>query len=318
MSANETTLLNRIINYMSISGKNQLHLNDFYKRFNDIKPSTIRGRINEAVGTKLMRINRGTYVLISQDAKALIEEGNTLYLIPQIIKACLYYDMLFLDIPYSTGGQKSGNRSIIDYNLITPEQFEKIIVEIQKMLKTEDSQLYFMMAGGKSSARDAMKYFDKFKKTSLIDTAQGSFTKLTKNGKQANMGKYPMPPEKIHIFTHSGKIVNQEELELDFRLERAPLPKQGGYPTAKPLELLKRIVKQSTKKGDLVGDFFAGSGITLEACLQLERACHVIDIADESIRRMKEIVKKYLDSAVTDVTLQKTISPKLQQSFLFT
>lgn len=42
-----------------------------------------------------------------------------------------------------------------------------------------------------------------------------------------------------------------------------------GYPTQKPLGILKRIVQASSKPGDLVLDFFAGSGTTGEACLTL-------------------------------------------------
>ena len=38
-----------------------------------------------------------------------------------------------------------------------------------------------------------------------------------------------------------------------------------GYPTQKPLQLLERIVEAHSNPGDLVADFFSGSGTTLEA-----------------------------------------------------
>lgn len=38
-----------------------------------------------------------------------------------------------------------------------------------------------------------------------------------------------------------------------------------GYPTQKPVSLLKRIISASTNPGDLVADFFCGSGTTLVA-----------------------------------------------------
>jgi site-specific DNA-methyltransferase (adenine-specific) len=44
-----------------------------------------------------------------------------------------------------------------------------------------------------------------------------------------------------------------------------------GYATQKPLELMKRIVESCTKEGDLVGDFFSGSGSLLEAAESLGR-----------------------------------------------
>ena len=44
-----------------------------------------------------------------------------------------------------------------------------------------------------------------------------------------------------------------------------------GYPTQKPLELLERIITIYTKKGDIVADFFCGSGTTLVAAQKLGR-----------------------------------------------
>lgn len=50
-----------------------------------------------------------------------------------------------------------------------------------------------------------------------------------------------------------------------------------GYPTQKPLALLKRIVSSSSNRGDLVLDPFCGCGTTLEAAHQLERAWIGVD-----------------------------------------
>jgi site-specific DNA-methyltransferase (adenine-specific) len=50
-----------------------------------------------------------------------------------------------------------------------------------------------------------------------------------------------------------------------------------GYPTQKPLGILKRIVQASSNPGDRVLDFFAGSGTTGAACLELGRYFTLID-----------------------------------------
>lgn len=50
-----------------------------------------------------------------------------------------------------------------------------------------------------------------------------------------------------------------------------------GYPTQKPLGILRRIVQASSKPNDLVLDFFAGSGSTGQACLELDRRFWMID-----------------------------------------
>jgi site-specific DNA-methyltransferase (adenine-specific) len=50
-----------------------------------------------------------------------------------------------------------------------------------------------------------------------------------------------------------------------------------GYPTQKPLGVLSRIVAASSNPGDLVLDFFAGSGTTGAACLALGRPFVLVD-----------------------------------------
>ncbi len=50
-----------------------------------------------------------------------------------------------------------------------------------------------------------------------------------------------------------------------------------GYPTQKPLELLRRIVAASSRPDDLVLDCFAGSGTTGAACLELGRRFVLVD-----------------------------------------
>ncbi len=44
-----------------------------------------------------------------------------------------------------------------------------------------------------------------------------------------------------------------------------------GYPTQKPIAILRRIIAASSNPGDHVLDFFAGSGTTGAACLELGR-----------------------------------------------
>jgi site-specific DNA-methyltransferase (adenine-specific) len=50
-----------------------------------------------------------------------------------------------------------------------------------------------------------------------------------------------------------------------------------GYPTQKPLPLLDRIVRASSHPGDLVADFFAGSGTTGVAAMRLGRRFLLVD-----------------------------------------
>ncbi len=56
-----------------------------------------------------------------------------------------------------------------------------------------------------------------------------------------------------------------------------------GYPTQKPEKLLERIIKASTNKGDLVLDFFCGSGTTLATAEKLNRRWIGCDIGKLAI-----------------------------------
>lgn len=61
-----------------------------------------------------------------------------------------------------------------------------------------------------------------------------------------------------------------------------------GYPTQKPLGVLKRIINASSNPGDMVLDFFAGSGTTGAAALELGRKFYLIDDNAEAIEVMKK------------------------------
>ena len=50
------------------------------------------------------------------------------------------------------------------------------------------------------------------------------------------------------------------------------------HPTMKPVPLIARLIKNSTKKGDAVLDPFGGSGTTLITCEQLKRRCAMVEL----------------------------------------
>lgn len=63
-----------------------------------------------------------------------------------------------------------------------------------------------------------------------------------------------------------------------------------GYPTQKPIELLDRIIRASTNKGDVVFDPFAGCGTTIYAAVKNERRWIGCDIAILAIKLVREIL----------------------------
>jgi site-specific DNA-methyltransferase (adenine-specific) len=61
-----------------------------------------------------------------------------------------------------------------------------------------------------------------------------------------------------------------------------------GYPTQKPLGVLRRIITASSNPGDTVLDFFAGSGTTGAACAELGRDFVLVDDNPEAIAVMRQ------------------------------
>lgn len=61
-----------------------------------------------------------------------------------------------------------------------------------------------------------------------------------------------------------------------------------GYPTQKPEGILRRIIQASSKPGDLVIDFFAGSGTTAAVAAALDRRFVMVDQNPEAIAVISE------------------------------
>ncbi|MEZ7857072.1 MAG: site-specific DNA-methyltransferase [Aquiluna sp.] len=73
-----------------------------------------------------------------------------------------------------------------------------------------------------------------------------------------------------------------------------------GYPTQKPLGILRRIISASSRPGDRVLDFFAGSGTTAQAAFELKRQFVVVDQNPESI----EVITSRLNALGVEYVLQ--------------
>jgi DNA modification methylase len=68
------------------------------------------------------------------------------------------------------------------------------------------------------------------------------------------------------------------------------------HPTMKPVELIERALRNSSKAGDLVVDLFGGSGSTLIACERRDRNARLMELdpkyADVIVQRWQEYTGK--------------------------
>lgn len=72
-----------------------------------------------------------------------------------------------------------------------------------------------------------------------------------------------------------------------------PKPQRSSlHPTMKPIPLLRHLILNSSKVGDIVWDGFGGSGSTLIACVQTRRVCVMTEISSEYCQTILDRVRK--------------------------
>ena len=74
-----------------------------------------------------------------------------------------------------------------------------------------------------------------------------------------------------------------------------------GYPTQKPVNLLERIIKASSGKGDLVLDPFCGCGTTVHAAQNLGRRWIGIDICVNACKVIEQRLRGHFDTLWSEV-----------------
>jgi site-specific DNA-methyltransferase (adenine-specific) len=70
----------------------------------------------------------------------------------------------------------------------------------------------------------------------------------------------------------------------------------NGYPTEKPVDLLRILIEQSSEPGELVADPFCGSGSTGEAALGLGRRFAGADILPDAVQRAARRLAEFTEN----------------------
>lgn len=84
-------------------------------------------------------------------------------------------------------------------------------------------------------------------------------------------------------YLDKGKGVPIQSLWADLPALHSQSGERLGYPTQKPLSLLRRIIETSSNEGDLILDAYCGCGTTIDAAQTLKRRWIGIDITYQSI-----------------------------------
>ena len=94
-------------------------------------------------------------------------------------------------------------------------------------------------------------------------------------------------PSRKH-YLDQGKGVPIQSLWDDIAALQAASKERMGYPTQKPVELIRRIIETSSNPGDIVFDPFCGCGTTIYAAQATGRKWYGCDIAILSIKLVRE------------------------------
>ena len=124
--------------------------------------------------------------------------------------------------------------------------------------------------------------------------SQEKLKELDKEGK-LYWSKSGKPYRKLYLHEMQGEPISDVWTDIPISLGNEKV----GYITQKPSVLLERIIKASSNDGDLVADFFCGSGTTLAVAEKLNRrwiGCELgkVGIQVTRARLVEQIAKPFL------------------------
>lgn len=91
---------------------------------------------------------------------------------------------------------------------------------------------------------------------------------------------------KIYLDTYPGQMV--QNVWVDIPIVNPMADERVDYPTQKPEALLERIIKASSNEGDLVADFFCGSGTTAAVAEKLGRKWIATDLGKFAVHTTRK------------------------------
>lgn len=113
------------------------------------------------------------------------------------------------------------------------------------------------------------------------------FTKVDKEGRKYR--ERVVNGKSYIYYADEGRLVGSVWTDISSMAANSPIMEESlGYPTQKPEKLLRRIVEASSNEGDLVADFFCGSGTTGAVAEKLGRRWIMADLGRFAIHTSRK------------------------------
>ena len=250
-------------------------------------------------------ISKSGDVWICGDHRVLCGDATVVTDIEKLMDGQLA-DMVFTDPPYNVdygntakdkqrkAKGKSGGRTIMNDNL--GEAFEQFLYDaITNMLMVTKGSLYICMSSSELHTLQRAFVTAGGKWSTFIVWAKNTFT--------LGRADYQRQYEPILYGWKEGNdrywCGARDQGDVWF----VNKPRVNDlHPTMKPVELVERAIKNSSKSKDIVLDPFGGSGSTLIACERLGRQCRTSELdpkyVDVIVKRWEEATKKKAIHAV--------------------
>jgi len=120
----------------------------------------------------------------------------------------------------------------------------------------------------------------------LATYSEETYKKLEKEGKLRWTKGAKYPQYKTYLHELKGNVIS--DIWTDVNMLNPMAKERLGYPTQKPVALLKRIIQASSNEGDVVLDPFCGCGTAVVAAEKLGRKWIGIDITHLAVTLMKK------------------------------
>jgi len=213
-----------------------------------------------------------------------------------------YVDLIYCDILYNTG------RKFKDYddNLGTPQEailwYGPRLLEMKRILKFSGSiylQMDFRLSHYIKVKMDEIFGIDNFINEIIWKYGLGGSGKKSFAKKHDTILFYANSKEYIFNLQFEDATSNKMKGQKKKMTDVWDIPninnmakERIGYDTQKPIEILDNIINASSNEGDIVADFFMGSGTTGEVALELGRKFIGCDIGDNACKISKERLEK--------------------------
>ena len=247
-------------------------------------------------------------------------------------------DLIFTDPPYNvdySDMQNSKKWDKIANDSMSPESFKQFLVKVFKAYfdNSKESAAIYICHADKSHKefRDAFEEIGYIWRATII---------WVKNSPAFNFAQYKYSHEPIFYCFKENQTVKwlgdnknktvweqqwddkkiikwfNDQIKTDREKGKSTIweakKEHGNHPTIKPVELIQKALMNSSSPGDLVVDFFGGSGSTLITCEKMNRTCRTLELSPTYV---DVIVQRYVDYTGNESVILngKTITWKKSQ-----